>query len=205
MKLTPLFLSCLIASVGFHAALMVSPYSSDITLFGATESVMSVKLETKAEDIATPEKNDISEKKVAIKPKVEPKQKSTTQNKLAKATENIIQKKPVEDKSAYLQEKQQAESRARVISIIYKELQPYFSYPKQAVRRNWQGKVLLSLQVTSSGQIKRIQITKSSGYNLLDQAAIKALRRIENLPYASNWLATDIELNLPIIYKLTKG
>lgn len=206
MKLTPLFFSSLIASAGLHAALVVSPYSTDLTLFGSTGSVMSVKLENKAEDVVTPEKRKTFEKKSEIKPKIEPKQKSTTQkNKLVKPTEIISQKKTVEDKPAYFQEKQQAESRAHVISIIYKELQPYFSYPKLAVRRNWQGKVLLSLQVTSSGHIKKIQIAKSSGYNLLDQAAIKALSKIENLPYTSNWLATDIELNLPIIYKLTKG
>ena len=99
----------------------------------------------------------------------------------------------------------QNESRARVISIIYKELKQHFNYPALAQKRNWQGKVELSLRVTSSGKIENIQINNSSGYNILDQAAISSLLKVGNLPKISSWLPYDINLKLPVIYRLTEG
>ena len=49
-------------------------------------------------------------------------------------------------------------------------------YPRTARRRGWEGEVLLLVQVNKTGQVLNAQISRSSGHNILDQAALKAVR-----------------------------
>lgn len=168
----------------------------------STGSIMAVKLEKQT-------KHD----SVKVISKSQPQKKAKAKNehivkKAAIATTALKNKtqKNIKEATEKLQtNEQQTVSRARIISIIYSELNQHFTYPKLAVRRNWQGKVLLSLRVSSSGNIENIQLKKSSGYNVLDQAAINALHKMKNLPHISSWLSSDIELQLPITYNLIEG
>lgn len=87
--------------------------------------------------------------------------------------------------------------------ILHDELSRHFYYPAVAQRRNWQGKVLIAFTVTSNGDITRIHINTSSGYKILDNAAIDALRKIsagDKFLRALN--GHSIEKSLPIIYAL---
>jgi TonB family protein len=47
-------------------------------------------------------------------------------------------------------------------------------YPKLAIKRNLEGEVKLSLKISASGAPLEIQIIKSSGHALLDQASLEA-------------------------------
>lgn len=208
MKFSSPIMLFIFASAGIHAGIvMTSNNASNITLPGSTGSVMEVKLEEKKYAIIKAENKENSQTKTKLKkkPKIQQNDIAKKIASSANAPENITQKKTEENKTEHNQEKQHAESRAQVISIIYKELKQRFTYPKLAVRRNWQGKVLLSLRVSPSGHIKKIQLAKSSGYSILDQAAINAISNIGNLPHTSTWLNGDIELKLPVIYKLSEG
>ena len=49
-------------------------------------------------------------------------------------------------------------------------------YPQLAVRRGWQGRVSIAIEVSAAGQAKDIQVTHSSGFQLLDKTAINAIR-----------------------------
>lgn len=49
-------------------------------------------------------------------------------------------------------------------------------YPPEAVRRHEEGTVALVLHVAADGFVDRVDITQSSGYPLLDQAAVSRLR-----------------------------
>ena len=49
-----------------------------------------------------------------------------------------------------------------------------------------------------------IHVIDSSGYRILDKAAVKSVRHIAALPEASPWLqGQSIDVILPVIYKLT--
>ncbi len=102
-------------------------------------------------------------------------------------------------------EKKSSLSKAQVISIIYEQLNQHFTYPKLAQKRNWQGKVLLSLRVNTNGEIDKVELKHSSGYRILDDAALRSLLSVKTLPRIASWLSTDIYLNLPVIYQLTEG
>lgn len=196
MKLTSPIMLFVLASAGIHAGLvMMSNNLTTINLPGITGSVMAVKIkEQQTTEIKNDTYKEITTAKnnkhaTEVKKSVASKTISTTKSSTQKQNISITQK----------------ESRARVISIIYKELKQHFTYPTLAQKRNWQGKVELSLRVTSSGKIEDVQLNNSSGYNILDQAAISSLLKVGNLPKISSWLPYDINLKLPVIYQLTEG
>jgi len=82
---------------------------------------------------------------------------------------------------------------------------PYFQYPRLARKRGWQGTVELGLHVSSSGKLSNIRIMQSSGYRVLDLAAIKSLQQLGTLPEAGNWLTQGYSSVFPIRYELIDG
>ena len=79
----------------------------------------------------------------------------------------------------------------------------HFHYPYLAQRRNWQGEVRLGLRIEASGHLSHIHIVKSSGYALLDQAAVDSLKKVAALPEADHWLrGNSFDTVLPVKYRL---
>lgn len=56
-------------------------------------------------------------------------------------------------------------------------------YPKTALNQEWQGKVELDVTIDENGKMQKYEIVKSSGYPILDQALVKALK--DNTLYVS--------------------
>ena len=184
------------ASMAVHAGLvMMSNDLTTITLPSINGSVMMVKIK---EQQTTKNKKNTDKRITTVK-----NNNSTTEVKKSVASNTISTAKyPTQERHVSIMKD---ESRARVISIIYKELNQYFTYPTLAQKRNWQGKVELTLRVTSNGKIEDVQLNNSSGYSILDQAAISSLLKVGNLPQISSWLSYDVNLKLPVIYQLTEG
>ena len=49
-------------------------------------------------------------------------------------------------------------------------------YPVRARREGWQGTVVVQVVLSSNGTIKSLNVIKSSGYDILDRAAVEAIR-----------------------------
>jgi TonB family protein len=49
-------------------------------------------------------------------------------------------------------------------------------YPLRARREGWQGTVVVQVVLSSNGTIKSLNLLKSSGYDILDRAAVEAIR-----------------------------
>ena len=60
-------------------------------------------------------------------------------------------------------------------NISYRRLRPP-KYPPQAVRQRMEGKVILKVLVGLDGKPEEVTVEKSSGYRVLDQAAIAAVK-----------------------------
>lgn len=91
----------------------------------------------------------------------------------------------------------------KVNRIIADEFTNNFYYPTSARRRNWQGDVVLQFTLMPDGSIKHIRINKSSGYPVLDDAAIDVMSKIQ----AERQLALVLNGNtldhlLPVSYRL---
>ena len=94
-------------------------------------------------------------------------------------------------------------ARARVRGRLETDLSRYFSYPTIARKQGWQGDVGVTFTVQSDGRLTDVRITRSSGYHVLDQSALAALRKVGYLTEAPRWLnGQSITVELPVLYRL---
>ena len=70
------------------------------------------------------------------------------------------------------------------------------SYPRIARERGIEGEVRLRFRLTPSGSIEKIEIIRSSGYEILDKASIGAVYRAVPLPYLSGWVEVPMRFEL---------
>jgi protein TonB len=79
---------------------------------------------------------------------------------------------------------------------------PAPQYPDLAMRRGWEGTVLLRVQVLASGQPGEIQIQQSSGRTQLDEAALAAVKRWSFVPAKQGNVPQAGWVSVPIDFKL---
>ena len=190
----------LTASIAVHGGLLAVSDTYDLTLPGSTGSVITVKIQenTQHKSFTVPQPVQNKIKSPTTEKRTVHQNKNKNKEHIAKHLKENYQVQSTTSQS-------NAETKAHVISVVYSELTNHFSYPKIAQRRNWQGQVLLAFHIDSNGSIKNIKINHSSGYSVLDQAAIVSLKKIGQLPHLKSWLHSGMEIQIPIVYQLTKG
>jgi len=75
-------------------------------------------------------------------------------------------------------------------------------YPPLAQRRGWEGTVILLVEVLPNGDCRDIQIKQTSGYTLLDKAAVKAVKRWKFTPGLENGIPQTTVILVPIRFSL---
>ena len=89
---------------------------------------------------------------------------------------------------------------------IARSLARYFYYPPVAIRYAWQGTVRIGLRVDRSGKISHIHLVHSSGYAVLDNAALRSTRQIKTvgrIAIPRSW--GHFDLQLPVVYRLAES
>lgn len=82
----------------------------------------------------------------------------------------------------------------------------HFTYPWIARRRGWEGEVRLALRVGAAGRVSDLRVVKTSGYAILDRAALRSARRIHAVPEAARWLrGRHLDIVVPVEYRLVNG
>jgi protein TonB len=79
---------------------------------------------------------------------------------------------------------------------------PAPDYPAQAARQGWQGTVLLRVKVLQTGAVGSIEIVRSSGKKLLDDAAVHTVERWVFAPSTRGTTPIDGYATVPIEFKL---
>lgn len=79
---------------------------------------------------------------------------------------------------------------------------PAPTYPEAARRAGQQGLVMLRVQVNARGTVDAVSVSESSGHSLLDQAAIKAVRKWKFRPATMGPMAVECEVEVPVRFKL---
>jgi len=93
--------------------------------------------------------------------------------------------------------------RARVRGLLLDDFARRLTYPPLARQRGWNGKVVLSVTVDSSGVLKHVHLAQSSGYEILDQSALTTMQQVQRIADAQyGFDGSDMELELPVIYRL---
>jgi len=75
-------------------------------------------------------------------------------------------------------------------------------YPAQAARQGWQGTVLLRVRVLHTGAVESVEVLKSSGKKVLDDAAIDTVQKWVFAPSTRGSAAIDGFATVPIEFKL---
>ena len=75
-------------------------------------------------------------------------------------------------------------------------------YPPEAARRHQQGTVILMLYITGGGTIDKIEIVKSSGFQLLDAAAIREMKLSKFEPAMDGAIPVRSRAQADVTYKL---
>jgi protein TonB len=88
--------------------------------------------------------------------------------------------------------------RDTLLELVAENLQ----YPAIARRRGWQGTVVLQLRIEADGHVSHLRVRDSSGYAVLDRAAMDCLQ-LASIPQARRWLrGAALEIQLPVEYRL---
>lgn len=75
-------------------------------------------------------------------------------------------------------------------------------YPPAARRRHQEGTVLLAVQVSSHGRASRVVLKQSSGFALLDEAALQTIRDWDFEPARIGSLAVESAIEVPVRFQL---
>jgi len=79
------------------------------------------------------------------------------------------------------------------------------SYPLMARMRGYEGMVLLAVQVLTDGRAGEVRIKKSSGYALLDQSALNAVRAWRFEPARKMDVPLAMTVDIPIRFALNEA
>jgi len=88
------------------------------------------------------------------------------------------------------------------LNILQEKIYSQLIYPPKAAIQNLEGIVKVKLLLSNDGRIKNIDIAQSSGYPLLDAAAILSVRNASPLPIPQEYNSTkDFQVTVPITYR----
>jgi protein TonB len=90
---------------------------------------------------------------------------------------------------------------ARIQPYYHKNPEPL--YPVFAVRHHQEGLVVLRVVVSPLGRATHLELKKTSGFPLLDEAAIKAVRDWEFEPARIGPIAVESEIEVPVRFALS--
>lgn len=101
---------------------------------------------------------------------------------------------PKVDKSALM---------AGYLRMVSRSIRRDFSYPRAAVRAEMEGRVLVDVTLDASGTIIKVALGKSSGFDILDRAALAAAKSVGKLPAppeALGWVQRKVRV--PFTFRL---
>jgi len=77
-------------------------------------------------------------------------------------------------------------------------------YPRASLRRHEEGTVILELLVRADGTVGSVRVKESSGYQRLDNAALKAVRHWHYVPARQSNKAIDFWYQQPLVFSMRK-
>lgn len=94
---------------------------------------------------------------------------------------------------------------APAVRFIAASGNPRPPYPDSARRMRREGRVVLRLSVSASGDVEAVEITQSSGFAALDQSATMTVRRWRFVPEKPGGRTTASVITIPIAFSLVDG
>ena len=77
-------------------------------------------------------------------------------------------------------------------TVIQAAIERTKNYPRLARERGIEGEVRLRFRLNSAGSVETVEVVKSSGYEILDTASIRAVYRAAPMPSVQGWIEVPI-------------
>jgi len=97
-----------------------------------------------------------------------------------------------------------ADTRAGAATAVRARSNPKPPYPAEARRLGQQGRVLLEVQVSAAGRATSVSVKRSSGFPILDDAAVQGVQRWTFEPARVGGLPTASRADVPVSFSLAQ-
>ncbi len=87
---------------------------------------------------------------------------------------------------------------------LWNRIEQLKRYPSQAKANQWEGKVVLEAVIQDNGALVELKVAESSGYAILDQEALRAVKKASPLALKHPLGQPRITILVPISYKLDR-
>ena len=182
---------CVTISIVFHVILIAVP---GLGLFSDDEEEVPVVLEYNKDYKELPRIREVSKKKQL---KNNPKKKIEKQD-------NSTRTDAAETKDEYMESEQQfQDAMMRYQDIIKQHLEEARRYPYSARKNNIEGIVYMRFLLMANGNVKNVELVKSSGHSVLDESALKTVKiacPFPRIPESFN--ANSIVFEVSLVYDL---
>lgn len=91
---------------------------------------------------------------------------------------------------------------SKPVPVVLKNSPPH--YPEIARRNGWEGRVMVRVEVSADGRPLSTAIAKSSGYGILDQAALRAVKSWRFQPRPISGIASAGTVEVPVNFALNR-
>ncbi|MCM8811784.1 MAG: energy transducer TonB [Candidatus Omnitrophica bacterium] len=91
---------------------------------------------------------------------------------------------------------------ARIRNLLRSLRNPAPAYPERARQLNQEGLVVVRVQVDKRGLASRVEIKRSSGFPLLDDSAVRTIRRWKFIPAHMGPVAKESTVEIPVRFVL---
>jgi len=91
---------------------------------------------------------------------------------------------------------------AGYIALLRRRVQEALTYPSAARRRGMTGTVHVDISVEPTGRIAEAVVVRSSSHELLDRAALDAVRALRQVPFPPGVRPRAVRVRLPIVFEL---
>jgi len=98
----------------------------------------------------------------------------------------------------------EAEILATYINRIRLMLEKEKHYPFLARKNHWEGTVYIKFTISRDGSLKKIKITQSSGFEVLDREAEATIKRVSFPAFPEGLQLTQLQLEVPIVFHLLR-
>ena len=118
----------------------------------------------------------------------------------------VVKKKKVVEKKKEENPAQAEEEQPEYSSAIPSYgFTPRPPYPAVAIRRGYEGSVLLNVRVLPNGKAEEVTVFRSSGHKVLDNAALRAVKKWKFVPAQRGFKAVSSWVKVPIEFRLEGG
>ena len=184
-----------LVSGGIHIAIFVSPISPKPALHvqeipGSIDISLGVQRETSRERVST--------QLIETKPSRQ-KIEATRQESYPQAEDRIKAPEVEDDTPGIINPDSRGDS---ALAIPRHEGNPKPPYPEVARRRGYEGTVRLKVEVLASGDVEKIWVKQSSGYEVLDRAALKTVKDWSFIPAQFGGIPVRSTVIVPVTFSL---